>query len=291
MQRIGPKRPYMVAMVLLGLLAISLSAQTPPAGEAFAPGVVCTEGFESHPEFSPDGKTLYFVKSTPQFTEWKIWISHLKGGQWTAPEMAPFSGKYRDADPFITADGKRFFFISDRPAPGKTDTSMDIWFMPRTRSGWGEPVRLGPEVNSETDEWFPTVTRSGTLFFGSARRGTLGGTDLWCSALVKGKYQEARNLGPTINSPDEEIEPYVSPDGKLLIFNAVHAEGLGGLDFYSARWLRDGWGEVKHLPVVNTRGTELSPKLSRDGKRFFFTGVRKGRLGEILSVPVEGVGL
>ena len=71
----------------------------------FAAGVILTDEYESHPQFTPDGKVLYFVKSTPNFGFWTMALSRLENGKWSAPEVAPFSGQYSDADPFITSDG------------------------------------------------------------------------------------------------------------------------------------------------------------------------------------------
>lgn len=248
-------------------------------------GVISTEGFESHPEFSLDGQTLYFVKSTPQFTDWKIYVSHHHGVKWTQPVPALFSGQYRDADPFITTDGKRFFFISDRPVKGKKDKSMDVWYMDWEKTHWGKPRRLGPEVNTADDEWYPTVTSDGTLYFGSPRNGSGGGCDIWRSRLRKGKYLEAENLGAPVNTSGDEIEPFITPDGKRLIFGAFRPEGLGGLDLYSSFFNGKVWSDPIQLPAsINTKATELSPKLSRDGRTFYFTSVRKGVLGDIFEV-------
>src|SRR5262249_25511828 len=162
------------------------------------------------PEFSPDGSTFYFVKSTPDANFWTIVFSRFADGKWSAPQVAPFSGQYSDADEFITADGQRMFFISRRPvspeisptAPGK----LDIWVVDKTDAGdWGEPKNLGRPVNSEGSEFFPTLTRDGTLYFGSGRKGGFGGIDLYRSRLVNGKYQEPENLGDTINSSFDDF--------------------------------------------------------------------------------------
>jgi hypothetical protein len=67
----------------------------------FGDGIVSTGEFDSHPAFAPDGQTLYFVRSTPNFNLWTILVSHFSGGRWRTPEIAPFSGQYSDADPFI----------------------------------------------------------------------------------------------------------------------------------------------------------------------------------------------
>ncbi|MBA3784587.1 MAG: PD40 domain-containing protein [Acidobacteria bacterium] len=110
----------------------------------FGEGVISGGSFDSHPAFAPDGKTLYFVRSTPNFNFWTILVSQFKNGKWQTPEVAPFSGEYSDADPFITADGKKFFFISKRPVAGKEKTDTDIWMMEKTaRGAWSEPQNLG----------------------------------------------------------------------------------------------------------------------------------------------------
>ncbi len=260
--------------------------------QVFAPSEICTSEFESHPEFTLDGKTLYFVKSTPQFTDWKIFESHLTNGHWSKPKFASFSGKYLDADPFITPDGKRFFFISNRPAPGTKDDNMDIWYMDRRGDYWSEPIHPGSEINSDTDEWFPTVTRDGRLYFGSSRAGGMGDCDLWTAKPSGNGYAPCTNLGDAINTPGPEIEPFITPDGNTLIFNSVRPGGLGGLDFYVSTRLSSGWSVPFHLPwPINSRAAELSPKLSRDGRKFFYTGVKKGSLGDIYWVSRSAIGI
>src|SRR5215204_4408278 len=166
----------------------------------FAEGVVSTGDFDSHLAFAPDGKTLYFVRSTPNFNLWTILESRFDRGAWRTPEVSPFSGQYSDADPFITPDGSRFYFISNRPAAGKSKPDLDVWVMEKTAAGWGEPKNLGAPINSPGSEWYPTVAADGTLYFGSDREGGKGRTDIYRSRLVAGKYCEVENLGDAINT-------------------------------------------------------------------------------------------
>src|SRR6476660_4752771 len=125
------------------------SKQPLPEPTIFASGIISTGDFASHPAFTPDGKTLYFLRSSPTFNFWTIVVSHFENNHWTTPEVLPISGQYRDADPFITRDGKRFYFISDRPkdaADTSTERSLDIWFMDKSGNGWGPPQNLGTPV-------------------------------------------------------------------------------------------------------------------------------------------------
>jgi hypothetical protein len=105
----------------------------------------------------------------------------LQGRTLVAPEVAPFSGQYQDADPYITADGKHFYFISDRPveASGERQSHHDIWVMDKTDSGWSVPRHLPVPINSDTDEFYPIALKNGTLYFGrNARRPTAWATSI-----------------------------------------------------------------------------------------------------------------
>ena len=261
--------------------ATSKPAPASPAGngpELFAEGVVSTGAFESHPALTPDGRTLYFVKSTPEFTDWKIYVTEHQDGRWTAPKIASFSGKHRDADPFVTADGKLLYFISDRSPGEKPKEDMDVWVMERTESGaWGEPRNLGAPVNSPGNEWLPRPAANGTLYFGSDRPGGLGRTDLYRSRFTGGTYSEPENLGPAVNSAADEYEPAIAPDESFLVFMAAgRPDDRGGGDLYIA-YRKDGaWAQAKNLgPTINGPGLEIAPYFSLDGTSFYFSSARR----------------
>lgn len=242
----------------------------------FAGGVISTGDFDSHPAFTPEGNTLYFVRSTPDFNLWTILVSRFARGRWGTPEIAPFSGRYSDADPFITADGSRLYFVSNRPAPGKSTSDLDIWVMENTGAGWGAPKNIGPPVNSPGNEWYPTVTADGTIYFGSDREGGKGRTDIYRSRLVDGRYAEAENLGGAINTQFNEFEPLIAPDESFMIFMAGgRADGRGGSDLYLSYNRAGAWTRPSNLgDKINSSGNEYSPKISPDGQYFFWTSTR-----------------
>jgi len=250
-----------------------------PEPAIFAEGVISTGDFDSHPAFTPDGKTLYFLKSSPTFTFWTIMVTHFKNNKWTTPEVLSISGQYRDADPFVTSDGSKFFLISDRPNndPDRKQEkrSLDIWVMEKNGNGWSAPRNLGAPVNSSGDEWYPTVAADGTLYFGSDRQGGKGRTDIYRSRLVDGKYTTPENLGENINTQFDEYEPYIAPDQSYLIFMAGRPDGLGGSDLYIS-YQRDGaWTRAVNLgDKINSKGSEYSPTVSPDGKYFFWSSTR-----------------
>ena len=242
----------------------------------FAEGVISTGDFDSHPAFTPDGKTLYFVRSTPTFNLWTILVTRFENGRWNAPEVAPFSGQYSDADPLITPDGLHFYFISNRPVAGKSKPDLDIWVMEKNGGGWGEPKNLGAPVNSPGSEWYPTVAANGTIYFGSDREGGKGRTDIYRCRLAGGKYTEAENLGDTINTTFNEFEALIAPDESSLILMAGgHPEGRGGFDLYISYSRNGAWTKPTNLgDKINSSGNEYSPTISPDGKYFFWTSTR-----------------
>jgi hypothetical protein len=264
--------------------AMGEETQAPPYASAqpirepaiFGRGVISTGDFDSHPAFTPDGKTLYFVRSAPNFNFWTILVSHFENGQWSTPEVAPFSGRYSDADPFITPDGVQLYFISRRPAAGKPGQDTDIWMVERTPSGWGEPRNLGAPINSEGNEWHPTLSQDGTLYFGSDRPGGQGATDLYRSRRIDGRYATPENLGDAVNTPSDEFEPFITSDESCLFFMAGgRKDGRGGLDLYVSTKRNGVWTKAVGLgDKINSRRLEYSPKISPDGKYFFWTSTR-----------------
>src|SRR5690349_12053827 len=84
--------------ITITIATASLAAQTAPYDSVkplphatlFAPGVVSTGDYESHPTFTPDGHEIYFLKMAPNFSRWSIFVSRYGNGAWSQPEVAPF---------------------------------------------------------------------------------------------------------------------------------------------------------------------------------------------------------
>ncbi|MBP7865103.1 MAG: ankyrin repeat domain-containing protein [Acidobacteria bacterium] len=240
----------------------------------FAPGIVSTERRELNSVFTPDGREFYFTIRTPK-GQWRIMVMKRRGGRWTLPETASFSGVYSDADLFFSPDGRKLWFCSNRPRTGQGDAEKDydIWAAERAGDGWSQPVNLGPPVNSREDEFYPTVSRDGTLYFQTTRADSRGVRDLYCARFVDGAFLEPENLGDAVNSREMESDALVSPGGEWIVFSVNRPGGRGQGDLYLSRRDRSGsWSAPVNLgDRVNSAANENCPALSPDGKYLFFT--------------------
>ena len=137
--------------------------------------------------------------------------------------------------------------------------------MERDANGtWSEPRHV-PELSSPTDEWFPTLTADGTIYFGSDRPGGVGGTDIWRARYVNGKFQPPENVGAPVNTQGgDEIEAFISADEQLLIIAARNrGDAVGAYDLYVAHRRGAGWDTPSHPgPPINSTGWDFAPRLS-----------------------------
>jgi Tol biopolymer transport system component len=130
-------------------------------------------------------------------------------------------------------------------------------------------------VNStQADDYYPTVSRSGTLYFSSNRPGGLGQNDIYRSRRINGRWTAPENLGATVNTAGREYDPFIAPDESYLIFASERPGGLGAADLYLSVRRGDGtWCVPVNLgPDVNSSAAEYTPMLSPDGRYLFFTG-------------------
>lgn len=259
-----------IAIVLIALMTPSWVTTQATYPSIFAKDIISSNGEEYRITFTPDEKTAYFARSEKFFPfsrKATIYVTHLQDGNWTEPTVAPFSGKFSDIDPFVTKDGKYLYFSSIRPLNNVQRKDLDLWVLKRTSEGWSEPVNCGEQINSTSDELYPSLDARGNLYFGSDRAGKEDGWDIY----VANETQSARKLGPSINTKYWEFNPEISASGDLLVFTSLNRpEGSGFGDLYFSRLKNDEWTPASPLPsFINTKDDEFHPTLSSDGRLFF----------------------
>jgi hypothetical protein len=269
-----------VCILLSALTLLRVAAQLPnpadaPQPEMIGEGVISTPDDEFGGALSNDGKTIYFDVTVPPHYLYVICESHLVDGKWQKPEVLPFSGLYRDSDPVLSPDGNTLLFASDRPRNGKDSDSFYIWSSTRTGNGWSQPRALDGPVNSQGSQVFASMAKNGNLYFTSDRN--RGQFDIYRSRLADGKYQEAEDLGPTINGEGIfSLEALIDPDEHYLLIGSFGRQpGLGNSDLFISYRQNGVWTQPKNLgPIINSAAREYSPRISPDGKWFIFSSER-----------------
>jgi Tol biopolymer transport system component len=271
---------------------VSLDAQTAPGDslfmgqplpgdtpKIFAPGVISlTNRLETYPTFSPDRKEIFFTVVNSSWSKGKILHTKEIDGHLTEPDTPLFSNNnYINWESFISTDGNKQYFASNRPP----SSNMDIWMSTRSSdTSWSDPVHLSNPVNSNADDGSACITNNGTLYFKSTRGGGIGGSWLYRAKLVDSAYSQIENLGSIIHTGSGESEPYMAPDESFLIFiSQTRSGGYGGWDLWICFRNKDNsWTVPVNMgPNINTDKDEYGPRVTPDGKYLFFTRETRGK--------------
>lgn len=233
-------------------------------------GTVSTGAPEFAASFTPDGDTLYFTRSSADRSSLRIFRAVRDSAGWREPEVAPFSGTHPDVDPFVTPDGARIYFSSQRPAPVGA-ARYNTWWVDREDGGWSEPRTAGPPLNSRASDVFVTATRDGAVYF-SSRRG--GSQRIWRTRQTDAGWTqpEAQEFG---NRRGGAGNPLVGPDGSYMVITFL---GPGGSpDLFLVCRTETGWSAPRPLPRgVNSDHPDFAPGLHPPDDRLVFTSERPG---------------
>ncbi len=285
------------AMLLLGVLACVVLTNAYVAKADFTFGTpinlgptVNSSANDFLPSISADGLSLFFSSRRPGgYGDPDIWVTtrETTDDDWGEPvNLGPtVNSSYNDNAPNISADGLTLFFGSERPGGYG---SADVWVTTRASVSdpWGEPVNLGPTVNSSHLEGTPSISSDGlSLFFESDRPGGSGSWDIWVTtrATTDDDWSAPVNLGPTVNSSTYEQTPSISADGLSLFFGSSRPGGFGtSSDLWVATraTTSDPFGVPVNLgPMANSSASDHSPSISSDGSILYFASKRADGLG------------
>ncbi len=166
-----------------------------------------TSTHESNAAISRDGKTMYFNRTSSnrvkvdgvKVANIKIYKAELINDIWTNIKPLPFSSNdYNTEHPSVSKDGKTMYFASDMPGGFG---SFDIYKVEINQDGtFGEPINLGPNVNTSQREQFPFISEINVLYYASNGHQGFGGLDVFRSESVNGEFTNALNLGKVVNS-------------------------------------------------------------------------------------------
>lgn len=277
-------------------------AQESPAIRAAPPtmsppehlAALCSEYPDYMPQLDASGKTLYFVSTRKGFDakgfkegeggSEDIYRAVLNDKVWGSPELlpAPINSDANEGAPAFAADGQTLVFIACGRKGGVG--SCDLWTSALEGKDWSAPKNFGGRVNSDDWDSQPTLSSDGgVVIFASTRKGGEGGHDLWMTRKNRhGMWSKAVGLSNTLNTPFDELSPFLSSDGKTLYFGSNGHPGFGGYDLFVSRFDDGKWGEPQNLGApLNSAGDDLYFTVGGSGEWGYFASDRAGTKGKL----------
>src|SRR5688572_7478865 len=239
------------------------------------------------PIISADGNTLIFTsnrtddparaKANANFED--IFVSYKTSNKWSVPK--PISTnvniKYNDAAASLSPDGKTLFLYYE-------EGEGDIYTSTRTGDEWSQPKPLNKNINTAMFwETCASITADGKkLFFASNRPGGIGELDIYMSLLdAKGDWGKAVNLGPMINTANNDDSPFIHHDGVTLYFSSDGHPRLGNSDIFVSEFVNNKWNKPENMGYpLNSWEYDGFFTLSPDKKKGYFSTAKEGGLGD-----------
>lgn len=219
------KKPY------LDLYSADMSQDGELSDVTLFPGDINTDTHESSATFNKDATVMFFNRTNSdrvKADDEKVRVAHISiyraelvNGEWTNIEKVPFaSDEYSTEHPSLSPDGSKLYFASDMPG---SLGSFDIYSVDINEDGsYGEPQNLGPAINSEHREQFPFISNEDVLYFSSNGKTGFGNLDIFRSELKNGTFEEAQNLGGTVNSGNDDFAFVIKPNEDKGHFTSVN---------------------------------------------------------------------
>lgn len=237
-------------------------------------GETSVGGLQAYPGI-PDSGGIYFED---------IYWSKRDKNDWLAPE--PLGNQINtvghDAAVGLSNDGQTLIVYKDEAGGG------DLYLSHLDGNQWSAPQPIEGDVN--TGAWEGHATFSAdmrVMYFASERSGGYGGRDIWMAVLGDdGRWGNVRNLGPKINTAENEDAPFLHPNGLILMFSSEAHNSMGGYDIFQTEltpkdsmWSEPGEPQNLGCPV-NTPGDDKYFVLALDGKHGYYSSGAAGGLGQ-----------
>lgn len=208
---------------------------------------------------------------------------------WTRskPLKGGINTEWNEGSPRISKDGKTIYFA--RCGAPDSYGNCDLYVARKQADGsWGKAYNLGIYVNSQSWESHPTLSQSeDTLFFASDRNGGFGLSDIYFCRKIGTyatnkqdtivRWSKAQNIGPFINTKNNEVSPFFHPVYPILYFSSNgHPVNFGGFDIYKTI-LRDGiWSEPRNIgPLVNYKKDEYYFTIDSKARNLYYAKTAK----------------
>ena len=184
--------------------------------------------------FHPNGNELVFTRCGDDDGKddyCSLFISSKNDdGSWSNPiRLAMFDEFANEGHPAYSTTGSRIYFSSDA---SRGYGGRDLYYSDRTNVGWGFPVNLGSEINTNGDEMYPFILENTTIFFASNGHLGMGGLDMFSSNSIDKKWSNVQNLRSPINSGADDFALVLLESGEEGYFSSTRIGGIGSDDIY-----------------------------------------------------------
>ena len=178
----------------------------------------------------------------------------------------------------LSADGKTMYFTYSKPINGQ-DLGAKIYISQRASGEWGEAQEVKLFKDSSITVGHPTLCATGdTMYFVSDAPGGFGGKDIYMAISNGSEWDDIRNLGPTINTSDDELFPYIRQDGRLYFSSKGHP-GYGGLDLFYTIPQDTTWNIFNMGTPFNSTGDDFGITFAGEKEEGFFSSNRGQKKG------------
>ncbi len=254
----------------------------PPRGVLTSMGEMVNSDWEDYaPIVSKNDSVLIFTSKRNsvntginKYINEDIFVTSLKGNGWGEAKMfEKVNTRYNEGSGYLTKDGKTLYFsrCESPDGLGNCDIYMTHY---QGDTLWTVPENLGENINS--DGWDSHVTLNAsedTMYFASDRRGGFGLADIYYSTKgAKDKWTKARNLGPIINTRNNEVSPFYHREFDVLYFSSNgHLLNFGDYDIYKSYRVDGTFSEPINIgPLVNGKGTEFYFSIDQASDYIFY---------------------
>lgn len=238
------------------------------------------------PSVTANDSTLVFTRKTNGIDEDFYQAKRDSCGGWfLARDMgSPPNSPQQEGAQMLSADGHYLFFMrcENRSENGWSEGGCDLYFSYTENGGWSQPVPFRGMINTNAYEGTPSLSSDNRImYFASDREGGYGGLDIWMTVFKDGLWQIPLNLGPEINTPGNEMAPWIAADNATLYFTSDGHPGFGGNDIFLSKKTSDNsWSKPQNLGYpLNSPAEDISFCLTADGTKGYFSSNRPGGLG------------
>ena len=275
---LDPDYPHPLAHYYMGLIRYT--------DDQYDEAVASLERYFRLAEGSDDKLVIAVYEEASNYLYWSRFLAEaiLNKAPFEPHRVAGVCSQHNEMLPYLSLDGENFYYLREMPASTeRTFYSRELeqkqWRLYCSKrmndTAFSKGAELPPPFNSGDPEGSVSLTADGTELYYSVihNNGGYANSDIYRVRRTDGRWQQPENCGPQVNGDRSwESQPTISPDGRTLYFASNRKGGVGGIDIWRCRRLRNGdWSRAENLgSSINTPGNEKCPFLAADGHTLYF---------------------